>query len=152
MTIARKQSDRERDNKGKFAVVHGAYGSRIRKKYSDKRTREGKQLRVILDAIAADLGGYETLNAGQRLLLDGLKSKLTVILQISGYADRQPRLIQRGELLPVLGKSFLAYLNSMRLTLAELYKDDGKGKGRVRDLGDYLKANYVETGKADGTK
>ena len=110
---------------------HGAYSRHVRKRYTDGRTREGRQLRAVIDDLIDDLGGHEKLNAGQRLLLDTLESKLIVILQVSRYVDRQKDIIKGGELIPVLGKNYLAYLNSLRLTLAELYKDSGRSKTRV---------------------
>ena len=54
-----------------------------------------------------------------------------MILQVSRYVDRQKEIIKGGELIPVLGKNYLAYLNSLRLTLAELYKDYGENKTKV---------------------
>ena len=110
---------------------HGAYSRHVRKRFTDGRTREGRQLRAVIDALIDDLGGHDNLNAGQRLLLDTIQSKLIVILQVSRYVDRQKEIIKGGELIPVLGKNYLAYLNSLRLTLADLYKDYGKNKTKV---------------------
>ena len=110
---------------------HGAYSRHVRRRYTDGRTREGRQLRAVIDDLIHDLGGHENLNAGQRLLLDTLQSKLIVILQVSRYVDRQKDIIGGGELIPVLGKNYLAYLNSLRLTLAELYKDYGRSKAKI---------------------
>ncbi len=110
---------------------HGAYSRHVRKRFTDGRTREGRQLRAVIDALIDDLGGHDNLNAGQRLLLDTIQSKLIVILQVSRYVDRQKEIIKGGELIPVLGKNYLAYLNSLRLTLAELYKGYGENKTKV---------------------
>ena len=110
---------------------HGAYSRHMRKRFTDGRTREGRQLKAVMDDLIVDLGGHENLNAGQRLLLDTIQSKLIVILQVSRYVDRQKEIIKRGELIPVLGKNYLAYLNSLRLTLAELYKGYGENKTKV---------------------
>ena len=117
----------DRDSKGKFGQTHGAYAVQVRQRYTDARTTEGRQLKSIMDSLVDDLGGHEKLNAGQRLLLDTLQSKLIVILQVGKYVDQQIDIIKDGQLLPVLGKSYLAYLNAVRLTLGELYKDAGKG-------------------------
>lgn len=106
---------------------HGASSSRLRRRYMDRRTREGKQLEAAMDSLIQDLGGQDNLSAGQRLLLDTIQSKLIVILQISKYVDQEENIIQKGELIPVLGKNYLAYLNALRLSLAELYKNH-KGK------------------------
>jgi hypothetical protein len=89
------------------------------------------------------------LNAGQRLLLDTVQSKLIVILQVGKYVDQQPNIIKDGELLPVLGKSYLAYLNALRLSLAELYKDNHKSKGQERTLEEICQKYKVEDGNTD---
>jgi len=97
-----------------------------------------------MDGLIADLGDHENLTAGQRLLLDTIQSKLIVILQISKYVNRQPSIIdQSGQLLPVLGKSYLSYLNSLRLALAELYKMSND-RGKAPDLEEYIHQNYGE--------
>jgi len=94
-----------------------------------------------MDALVEDLGGQENLNAGQRLLLDTIQSKLIVVLQIGKYVDQQPEIIKGGQLLPVLGKNYLAYLNSLRLALDQLYKDSNKRR-KVPDLHEYLLEKY----------
>ena len=138
-----------RDSEGKFAPVHGAYCQHFAKRYSDARTREGKQLKDIMDSLVEDLGGHENLNAGQRLLLDTVQSKLIVILQVGKYVDQQPNIIKDGELLPVLGKSYLAYLNALRLSLAELYKDNHKSKGQERTLEEICQKYTLDDGNTD---
>lgn len=110
---------------------HGAWSRHTRRRYTDQRTREGRQLKVILDDLVADLGDHENLTAGQRLLLDTLQSKLIVVLQIAKYVDQQPEIIKDGQLIPCLSKNYLAYLNSIRLTLSELYKDYGQSTTKV---------------------
>ena len=112
-------------------LKHGAYSRHFAKRHTDARTREGKQLKAVMDALVADLGGHDNLNAGQRLLLDTIQSKLIVISQIGKYVDRQSVIIKDGKLLPVLGKNYLAYMNALRLALAELYKNYGNGKKKI---------------------
>jgi hypothetical protein len=124
----------DRDKKGKFLPTHGAYCQHFAKRYSDARTAEGKRLKAVMDSLVEDLGGHENLNAGQRLLLDTIQSKLIVILQVGKYVDEQPEIIKGGELIPVLGKNYLAYLNSLRLALDQLYKDHTKGKNKVPSI------------------
>jgi hypothetical protein len=87
-----------------------------------------------MDALVDDLGGQESLNAAQRLLLDTIQSKLIVVLQIGKYVDQQTEIIKDGHLLPVLGKNYLAYLNSLRLALDQLYKSNNQNKGRVPSI------------------
>ena len=76
----------------------------------------------------------DNLTAGQRLLLDTIQSKLIVVLQIGKYVDEQPELIKDGQLISVLGKNYLAYMNSLRLTLDQLYKVNHKSKGKVPSI------------------
>jgi hypothetical protein len=93
-----------------------------------------------MDALIDDLGGQDSLTAGQRLLLDTIQSKLIVVLQIGKYVDEQPELIKDGQLIPVLGKNYLAYLNSLRLALDQLYKDDHKNKGKIPTIEEIIEA------------
>ena len=128
-----------RDNKGRYGPLHAAKSAKIAERYSDLRTKEGRTLKAILGHIVSDLGGEGSLNGKQRLLLDTLRAKLIVILQISDYADLQfdgPGIITKdGDLIPCLGKSYLAYTNSIRLTLRELYEgwDGGKPPKTLED-------------------
>jgi hypothetical protein len=91
---------------------------RIRQKYSDKRTSEGRQLHTIMEGLKADHGGPEGLSAGQLLILENIRSKLIVLLQIGKYADRQISLInERGELLPCLGRNYTGFSEALRRDL-----------------------------------
>ena len=136
--------NQDRDKKGKFLSTHGVWCRHFRKRYTDARTREGKQLKAVMDSLVEDLGGHENLNAAQRLLLDTIKSKLIVVLQIGKYVDQQQEIIKDGELLPVLGKNYLAYLNSLRLTLGELYKSYTGGKGKVPSIEEIIQNESKE--------
>ncbi len=139
----------ERDDQGRFTPTHGADCQHFAKRYTDARTSEGKRLKAVMDALADDLGGHDNLTAGQRLLLDTIHSKLIVVLQIGKYADEQSELIKDGQLLPVLGKNYLAYLNSLRLALDQLYKDNHRSKGKERTLEEICQKYKVEDGNTD---
>ena len=147
--MSRKREKRDRDDKGQFLPQHGAYTGHIRRRYSDKRYREGKQLQAAMEALVDDLGGQDNLSAGQRLLLDTIQSKLIVVLQIGKYVDQQAEIIKDGQLLPVLGKNYLAYLNSLRLALDQLYKDNHRSKGKERSLEEICQKYKVEDGNTD---
>lgn len=127
-----------RDEKGRFLPRHAAYSGCIRRRYRDRRTAEGKQLTAVMDALVEDLGGQENLNAGQRLLLDTIESKLVVIIQISRFVDTTTEIIKDGRLLPVLGKNYLAYLNALRLSIDQLYKDHWRGKAEIPSIQDII--------------
>lgn len=96
-------------------IKHGAFSKVVRRRYSDRRTTEGKQLARIMQEITEDLGGEAALTASQRLILSAMKSKLQVILQISRYADRQLDLIDKdGQLIPVLRSTLTHYQSELR--------------------------------------
>jgi len=126
--------------------THGATSVHVRKRYSDLRTREGKQLRGIIRDLEADLG---ELSAGQRLLLDSVRSRLIVLLQISKFADKQVSLVSpEGELLPCLAKPFNSYAEGMRRDLETLYNATRR-PSRVLDLESYLRSKKVDGGNAE---
>ena len=140
-----------RDLKGRYGPLHAAKSAKIAERYSDLRTKEGRTLKAILGHIVSDLGGEGNLNGKQRLLLDTLRAKLNVILQISDYADLQfdgPGIITKeGDLIPCLGRGYLAYTNSVRLTLRELYEGWDAGKP-PKTLEQYLAECREEVGKS----
>ena len=41
----------DRDKKGKFLSTHGVWCKHFRKRYTDARTREGKQLKAVMDSL-----------------------------------------------------------------------------------------------------
>jgi hypothetical protein len=69
-----------------------------------------------------NLGGESNLSNAQRLILDGIKSKLIVLLCISRFADQKMELVnEKGELLSALGKNFLSYSESVRRDVETLF-------------------------------
>jgi len=121
-------------------ITHGAYSERMRQRYSDERTAEGRQLKATMDDLISDLGGNESLTSDQRINLDSVRSLLIVLRRIGEFVDKQESILKDGQLLPVLGKNYLAYLNSLRLTLSELYKDHGKHQKRGPTLQEIIEA------------
>jgi hypothetical protein len=130
---------------------HGAHSGTIRKKYSDKRTTEGKQLASIMKGLRDDFGGNGNIPMAAQIILDSIKSKVVVILQIGKYVDRQIELIDQktGELLPCLGRNFTSYTESLRRDLEALTAMTSKKPSRVPDLDTYLKQAYSEKGDDD---
>jgi hypothetical protein len=121
------------------ALKHGAQSQTIRKRYSDLRTVEGQRLKAVIDAITADLGGPEGINAGQQVLLGGLQSKLIVIFQISDYLDKQSGIVDAaGELLPCMGKNFITYTESIRRDLEAIYGFKRSNKTKVPTLDELI--------------
>ena len=113
-------------------LSHGAHSRHVRKRYSDLRTTEGQQLKAIIDGIIDDLGGQSKVTNSQRLLLDNIKAKIIVILQISKYVDQQDSIIQKdGSLLPCLGRGFTAYSEAIRRDIQALHDMATKKPERV---------------------
>ena len=73
---AKNLAEWKKTNPAGGRVSHGAYSRHIRKRYTDKRTTEGRQLATVMDALIDDLGGNQEISAPQRLLLDSIKSSL----------------------------------------------------------------------------
>jgi hypothetical protein len=122
---------------------HGAYSRHVRKRYSDRRTTEGKRLAAIMNALVEECGPDPTV--AQYLILDRVREKLIVLMQIGQYVDRQPCVITKeGSLLPCLGKGYTTYAESLRRDLETLQKMAKKGSGKT--LQEILEEDY---GKAD---
>lgn len=122
---------------------HGAYSRHVRKRYSDRRTTEGKRLAAIMNALVEECGPDPTV--AQYLILDRVREKLIVLMQIGQYVDRQPCVITKeGSLLPCLGKGYTTYAESLRRDLEALQKMAKKGSGKT--LQEILEEDY---GKAD---
>lgn len=114
------------------ALRHGAHSEAIKRRYTDLRYRTGRELRGIMNALTEDLGGNDRLTAGQRLLLDNIKSKVIVLLCIGKYIDSQESPINdKGELLSCLSSNYLAFSNSLRLDLIALYGMASKKPSKI---------------------
>jgi hypothetical protein len=113
-------------------LTHGAESKTIRRRYSDKRTAEGKRLHEAMELVVADLGGPAALNAAQTLVLSALRSKMICLFQIGLYIDTKSDVIDdaTGDLIPCMRKSFLAYTTSVNKDLELLYNFSGQGKRR----------------------
>lgn len=103
------------------SLKHGAYSQRVHKRYKDGRYLEAKQLRGVMKSLIEDLGGSRNVTAAQRLLLDNVRSKLIVLLQISKYVERQESIINdKGEILPCLGRNYTSFSEGLRRDLLAL--------------------------------
>ena len=104
------------------AMRHGAFSKQIRQRYSDKRTREGKALALVIKGLIADLGGASNLSSAQCLIIDNIKSKLIVLFQIGKHVDQRESIISdQGELIPCLGRNYTSYAESLRRDLEVLF-------------------------------
>jgi len=118
-----------RENPSGGNLKHGIYSKTIHKRYSDLRTREGKTLQAIIDAIKEDIGSK--LDARQNLILALIRSKLIVVMQIGTYLESTTQLIEynEGKAPPVIAQTFPSYTKGLTQLLNELYGDD-RIKGR----------------------
>ena len=118
-----------RANPSRGNLRHGVYSRVIHNRYADRRTREGRGLQAIIDAIKEDIG--PELDARQTLILALIRSKLIVAMQISAYLESAAQLIdyKEGKAPPVIAQTFPSYTKGLTQLLNELYGDDRiKGK------------------------
>ena len=116
---------------------HGAWSVHVRKRYADGRTREGKALQAVIRGLASDVG---ELSAGQALILDRIREKLVVLMQIGAYVDKQPSCITpTGELLPCLGRGYTAFSEALRRDVELLYSMAARKPSKAPDLQTYLR-------------
>ena len=81
-----------------------------------------KEAVIFRDRMIQDIAGTEDdLTGAQLILLDRALNLYSVTRQIETYAARIGAIdTETGELRPILGKNYLAYNNSLRLTLGLL--------------------------------
>jgi hypothetical protein len=116
------------ENPGQCNKKHGINNKLTRKRYTDRRSSEGKQLQAIIDGFIGDCGGPDALDTRQQVLLGIIRTKLITILIISDYVDKQiteDKLIVGGELIPILGgpkNGLLTFAESLKKDLETLYQ------------------------------
>ena len=132
-------------------LQHGAKSAIVRKRYSDRRTSEGRALASVMDQIVVDLGGAKEITAAMRIILGNVRSKLIILWQLSDYLDRQVSLVREEdqEALPCL-KMYMSASESLRRDLDKLTEMARKKPANAPDLRSYLEANYSDEGKEEG--
>lgn len=131
--------DQGRDGKGKFVRKHGAFDKRVLQRFEDPSTPEGGLLQSFIEGVVYDKGGSASMNTKDLTLLEAARTTLIPILRIAEYAEGQEDIIDgKGKLLPVLANNLLAYINSLRLTMVELYTDVDK-RQRSIELEDIIR-------------
>lgn len=97
---------------------------------------------LILKGLVDDLGGNDMVSSAQRLILDNIRAKIIVILQISKFVDRQSSIInEAGELLPCLGRNYTGYSEALRRDLECLMAMANRKPSRLPTIDDLIKAN-----------
>ncbi len=122
-------------------ITHGAYAVQVQQRYSDKRTTEGKQLNRVMGALVKDCGGAQSLTQAQRILLDLIRSKIMILMQLGLFIDKQEHIIdEKGKPLECLGSLHLGYSKSLRQDLETLMGIDRRQArpGRGRSLAKWI--------------
>lgn len=122
-------------------LKHGISSTTKRQRFSDLRTQEGQWLKTVTTQLVDDLGGAESLNAAEQIILSTVETKLITIHLIGEYIDQQMAVVdpKTKELLPVLQKSFLSYSESIRRDLEYLYGNKfGKKSKKVPTIADLI--------------
>ena len=151
---ASKERKLIREGKAKpHALKHGTAprhggSSYVQKRYSNKRTREGKKLAQFMEQVCTDLS-IKCPSSIQQVLLGSIRAKIIAVWEISKYLDTQKDFIspEDGRLVPVLRADFLKYSDSLNKDLKELAESAKCQKDM--DLNKYLEAEY---GHNNGTK
>ena len=109
----------------------------MRKRYSDLRTTEGKALQAVINDIKSDIG--PNLNAMQSILIERIREKLIVLMQVGNYVDQQSSIINTdGTLLAVLGRNYTGYSEALRRDLTTLYDTSFKKPSRIPTIQDIV--------------
>lgn len=116
-------------NRGCCIEKHGAYSRRVTRMYKDKRTGPGRKLAMVMNQLIDDLGGASSLTQAQHLLLDLVRSKLIILMQLGAYLDKQTNIIDgQGKPLEVLNSLHLNYSKALRQDLETLCGLDRRAK------------------------
>jgi len=142
----------------KGRVTHGVYGWLRTGKINPsvrgfKRIR--RYLREIEQALIADIGGPEKMTAAQEVLIKSTIQAYGVLLLAGAYTQRysilDPAKARRGvlELQPLLGRSYIAFLNTIRCNLVALGLDQRKADEPL-DVIAYVQEKYGQKGRDQG--
>jgi hypothetical protein len=112
--------------------LHGGYRELRRWKQSkkpDRRTPFGRYMAAVEQNLIDDLGGQAALTQKQRLLIDRIIEKLIFLERIGAWSLEQQSIVDsKGNLVPALGKSYVAFSNALRLDLQALHDDDSRAR------------------------
>jgi len=139
----KKQISSQKRRRGR-PPKHGGYSLIVRDDILKEHPRLRQYLQDCRDGLVRDIGGSEeNLTEAQRILIDRIISKLSICRLIEIYIEkygifRRDKIKKRVlELEPALGVNYLAFDNSIRLSLQALGIDKKHNEG-VLDLGKYL--------------
>ena len=146
--------------KQKINPRHGVY-SWLRKGRVNPSIRGHKELQrylMSLERELTELQGPGGMTAGKEILIKSTVEAFGAVLLAGMYCKRagllRPDMARRGiiEFQPVLGKQFLAFMNTIRQNLMALGLDSRKGE-EILDLGKYIELKDQEkAAQADKAK
>jgi hypothetical protein len=116
-----------------------------------------RYLEDIEKELIDDLGGQERVSAGQEILIKATVEAYGVIILSSMYCKKEgilrPDMAEKGviELQPVLGKQFLAFMNTIRQNLLALNLTEGQAKEKL-DYEKYVEETYGKKGKGNANQ
>ena len=103
--------------------MHGAYSllRHVAAGTLDQRTRHAAAIRIVCEQLARDLGAeWEELSVQQRLLIEQVAVKATVLGTVAVHALDRGIVDADGRLISPLNEHYLAFANSLRLDLLAL--------------------------------
>lgn len=104
-------------SRGRPKVTHGGYSFLTTGQLPERRVYVLRYLSAAREGLIADLGGEEkNLSTAQLILIDRIISKLGIIRCIEEHV-RENSILDGDDLAPALRSSYIAYNNSIRLTL-----------------------------------
>ena len=120
-------------------MKYGVYSSSARKRFNDKRTREGRALVKVLDSLIQDLGGEKAITTAQRLILSSIRSKLVVILLISNWLSLGNEIISKEGKMPEAIDKLRLFTESLNKDLKRLYEIKKDMPERKFDLAEEIR-------------
>lgn len=104
-------------SRGRPKVTHGGYSFLTTGQLPERRVYILRYLSAARQGLIEDLGGEEkNLTTAQLILIDRIISKLGIIRCIEEHI-KETSILDGSDLAPALRSSYIAYNNSIRLTL-----------------------------------
>lgn len=123
---------------GGQTIKHGGYSYLVKGQLPEHRKYILRYLTAVREGLISDFGPTEErLTTAQIVLIDRITTKLGVIRCIEEYI-RETSVMKGEDVAPALGKSYLAYSNSVRLDLCELGIHTKK-TDEIMDAQEYIK-------------
>jgi hypothetical protein len=110
--------------------THGGYSAlkRYKARNLDRRRADDQALIAFQEGVIADLGGLDEIDMLQSSLIDRAVECVIILRSMGAYAEERGVMAEDGNLVPCLRSSYIAYLNSFRLTMESIYSRAGKSK------------------------